>query len=261
VASALNRGIKEMKGEFFSWLSHDDAYYPIKIEVQMNEMRCRKAPVILFSDYDIMDKDSRFVQREFLDHVRPSLFRIALIARSPVNGCTCLIPKSCFETVGYFDESLKSTQDNDMWFRLSETFHFIHMRERLIKSRIHPSQGSLVMTTHSDESNAYYARSMKRLLESTPDKMQSIVFARLAVWLKIAGLDKLSSQAIDISKAGLSASFLVPGLWARAVTAYALLCNRRYMWGTLALGFRTRVLRRKVSRCFASAKKGAVRVS
>ena len=28
VPTALNLGIKEMKGDYFSWLSHDDVYFP-----------------------------------------------------------------------------------------------------------------------------------------------------------------------------------------------------------------------------------------
>ena len=32
VSSALNLGIREMTGEYFSWLSHDDSYKPQKIE-------------------------------------------------------------------------------------------------------------------------------------------------------------------------------------------------------------------------------------
>ena len=35
VATALNRGIREMQGDFFSWLSHDDAYHPEKIARQL----------------------------------------------------------------------------------------------------------------------------------------------------------------------------------------------------------------------------------
>ena len=35
VSSALNTGIREMKGEYFSWLSHDDLYEPTKIEKQV----------------------------------------------------------------------------------------------------------------------------------------------------------------------------------------------------------------------------------
>ena len=36
VSSALNYGIEKMKGEYFSWLSHDDKYTPSKIEDQMS---------------------------------------------------------------------------------------------------------------------------------------------------------------------------------------------------------------------------------
>ena len=35
VASALNFGIVKMKGEYFSWLSHDDIYKPEKTELQI----------------------------------------------------------------------------------------------------------------------------------------------------------------------------------------------------------------------------------
>lgn len=35
VSSALNLAIKKMRGDYFSWLSHDDLYYPEKIERQI----------------------------------------------------------------------------------------------------------------------------------------------------------------------------------------------------------------------------------
>ena len=35
VASALNLGIREMRGDFFSWLSHDDVYLPDKCRNQV----------------------------------------------------------------------------------------------------------------------------------------------------------------------------------------------------------------------------------
>ena len=39
VASALNMGIRNMKGEYFSWLSHDDLYYSEKIEKEMQAVQ------------------------------------------------------------------------------------------------------------------------------------------------------------------------------------------------------------------------------
>ena len=38
VSTALNLGIEKMTGDYFSWLSHDDLYYPDKIEKQMKEL-------------------------------------------------------------------------------------------------------------------------------------------------------------------------------------------------------------------------------
>ena len=50
-ASALNLGILEMIGEYFSWLSHDDVYYPDKVEFQINYLNLlNKYTVVLYSD-------------------------------------------------------------------------------------------------------------------------------------------------------------------------------------------------------------------
>jgi glycosyltransferase involved in cell wall biosynthesis len=51
VATALNLGIREMRGEYFSWLSHDDVYYPDKIETQVEYInKSENQYLILFSN-------------------------------------------------------------------------------------------------------------------------------------------------------------------------------------------------------------------
>ena len=45
VSSALNRGIEEMSGDYFSWLSHDDVYAPTKIERQLAVLREQHLPL------------------------------------------------------------------------------------------------------------------------------------------------------------------------------------------------------------------------
>ena len=52
VSSALNIGIKNMTGEYFSWLSHDDIYYPNKIEESIKFIKNDKQ--IVYSDYDLL---------------------------------------------------------------------------------------------------------------------------------------------------------------------------------------------------------------
>lgn len=38
VSTALNLGLKNMRGEYFAWLSHDDVFYADKIEKQIQAM-------------------------------------------------------------------------------------------------------------------------------------------------------------------------------------------------------------------------------
>jgi glycosyltransferase involved in cell wall biosynthesis len=155
VATALNFGIREMKGEYFSWLSHDDLYLPEKIQVQMDYLRKERRDVIVYSDCNFVDGKSRFIRRVTIDPVEPGDFRYALfVGLLPLHGCTLLIPKTCFEKVGFFNEQLKTSQDCEMWYRMSNEYEFKHIPQALVNSRLHPEQGSRTMGRLSyDESN------------------------------------------------------------------------------------------------------------
>lgn len=146
VASAVNLAIREMKGEYFSWLSHDDIYYPHKVETQIRalmENGDMQAP--LYSSWDILwmsenkktslPPEYRFSKKEREKGVIPVLFGL-------VHGCSMLIHKSHFERVGLFNEKLLTSQDYDMWFRIFRNQKIVYLEETLIIARIHNGQGS-----------------------------------------------------------------------------------------------------------------------
>jgi len=160
VATALNLGITKAKGEFVSWLSHDDAYTPMKLESQMDFLNTlpdnRRKEVILYSHFFLMDESSVVFGRYTVPSIPPEKLYQALLCEmvflSPlrrrkfgINGCTTLIPKAVFEKVGYFDEKLRTTQDYDMWFRMNRYFDFILTNDYLLNSRIHKEQGIRVL--------------------------------------------------------------------------------------------------------------------
>lgn len=154
VASAFNLGIQKMKGEYFSWLSHDDKYYPNKIEAQikyLKDLNLNKTETILYSDYDYMDENSKIKGSKVMGNISTEKFRKHLLLEYVVNGNTVLIPKVCFEKVGLFNLDLKTSQDYDMWFRLSRQFMFVHQSERLIVTRRHDEQGSKKISTFFKE--------------------------------------------------------------------------------------------------------------
>jgi len=146
VASALNHGIRNMTGEYLSWLSHDDVYYPGKLERQIGFLRGREdTNIVLYSDFEIFDGNSISIALHHLDKkITENPLRAILSAA--IHGCSTLVPKAAFERMGLFNERLRTVQDNEMWLRVFQGgINFVHIPEILIKSRVHPEQGQLTL--------------------------------------------------------------------------------------------------------------------
>ena len=144
VASALNLGIKNMKGEYFSWLSHDDVYYTNKIERQIEELKNIDKDNILYSGFELINDKSEFLyaweiaSKNEYRKLNNSFYALLL---SGLDGCSLLIPKKAFYEVDFFNEDLKCTQDYDLWFKIFKNGYKIkYMPEVLLQYRIHESQ-------------------------------------------------------------------------------------------------------------------------
>lgn len=215
VASALNLGIRNMIGEYFSWLSHDDVYYPNKVETQIKFLgENEDKNIVLYSDYDFIDSNSKLLYKKLIKHVEPEEFRYALITDWPIHGCTALIPKVCFKEVSFFNEQLKTTQDYDLWFKMSEKYDFIHIPEVLIKSRVHAEQGTISMRNVCDEEiNQFYCRCLNDFFLNEEFKQtkreSSLYFIKIAINLKKRGFNESAQRALILSSTILSDSGII----------------------------------------------------
>ena len=90
VSTALNLGIEKMTGDYFSWLSHDDVYYPNKIEDQINFLKdSDNKEVIVYSNYIYIDVDSKLLSYyKIKKYLASDSFLIHLFLMSDINGCT-----------------------------------------------------------------------------------------------------------------------------------------------------------------------------
>lgn len=158
VASALNAGIREMTGEYFSWLSHDDLYHPEKIEKQINHLRhTGNKQLITHCAEEFIDERSKKLGPLRIEDKHLKNKYLAILSTS-IGGCSLLVPKVCFESAGLFNENLKTVQDNEMWLRIAqEGFQFEYIPEILVQSRLHSEQGSITLKKlHLKEKNDYY---------------------------------------------------------------------------------------------------------
>lgn len=158
-SSALNLGIKHMNGEWFSWLSHDDLYYPDKIQKEIeyleNTVIAEKdyQNHVLFSAYELINSEGLVIRRESnrkrnktniaIESIEHNAYLISQPRKYNFHGCSCLIHKSVFETVGVFDEQLRLLNDVEMWFRIHAKGYVIHYVPKiLVKGRVHSKQVS-----------------------------------------------------------------------------------------------------------------------
>lgn len=152
VSTALNYGIRQMRGDYFSWLSHDDMYTPTKIARQielLSNYGFDKSTLALCSSTQI-DKDSkplaglgskgRYPQGVLVGHKDVLL---GLLKYGVFNGCSLLIPRMVLQSVEPFDEQLRFAQDALMWYRIfSKPHSLVYQPNKDVLSRVHPLQGT-----------------------------------------------------------------------------------------------------------------------
>lgn len=163
VATALNLGIETMRGELFSWLSHDDLYKPGKVAAQVEAWRRFGRDCVVVGDFETMDEGGRFLHdapvagRNLLSRPLDAVFHGLL------NGCALLIPRTLFDRAGLFEPGLPTTQDYHLWYRMARLVPFVHQPGSLVRQRMHPLQGSRHMR-HLEEASRMFAH----LVDETP---------------------------------------------------------------------------------------------
>lgn len=159
VSTVLNMALKKMTGEYFSWLSHDDFYFPNKIEEEIKNI---EEKTIVFSDYGLIDENGYCYDKVIMSHEVVKMHNEYALLKGYINGITLLIPKEAFEECGTFDEKLRCTQDYDMWFRmLLKGYRFKHIPKILASTRIHGNQVTNTNPKVITEGNELWINMMK----------------------------------------------------------------------------------------------------
>jgi glycosyltransferase involved in cell wall biosynthesis len=175
-ASALNLGIEKMHGEYFSWLSHDDAYFPEKIEHQVRVLsELPDKSTILYGGYEVIDAKSKLITTVRPDAVLSAEkldIPLLPLMRGLIHGCSLLIPRKYFKEIGVFDVNLLSTQDYALWFELLRVAP-LHFDPRILtRSRVHSEQGTYQIGSHIEECNRMWCGFLKRLSADEMSRME-----------------------------------------------------------------------------------------
>lgn len=142
----INEGIALAQGKYTACVSTDDVWLLDKLEYQISQME--KLPEdygVIYSDAYRIDPKSNKLDKLFIEtcnrnfssiptgYIFPDLLRSNFICAP-----TALVRRSCYDKVGFYDESL-CYEDWDMWLRIASHYQFFFSDIVTVNYRIVPT--------------------------------------------------------------------------------------------------------------------------
>lgn len=131
--AARNTGVKNSSGKYISFLDDDDFWDKdfLKKMIKMYDDQSLKKGAV-YCNYYVGMYDKVFYLNKEYEFYSGNILEKLLSGWCPASTSFFLIKRECFETVGLFDENLKSFQDYDMWLRIAKEYEFDYTTERLV---------------------------------------------------------------------------------------------------------------------------------
>lgn len=182
LSAARNTGIREARFPFVAFLDADDRWEPGFLETvtrQFDRLDASFAAVgMACARMDAAGQPQPPPRRSYFR--TGELTAVDFIIRNRPLSSSVAIKRSIFEECGGFDTSLRSSEDRDMWIRLTARGHrFFFLNEPLASIRRHP---------HNMSKNAPRMKRNSGLVLRRAWRAGAVSRLRLAVWLRAAAI-------------------------------------------------------------------------
>ncbi|MPL94967.1 Undecaprenyl-phosphate 4-deoxy-4-formamido-L-arabinose transferase [bioreactor metagenome] len=149
VSTAINTAIKHMKGDWFTWLSHDDIWMPNMLEECISASNSHPEIKFFYANTYTMDHNKNIIaKKKSRWYPRSKGIRKMIIFGNYISGITFFINKKCFSEIGLFNSQLRCLQDAEMTLRLISKYSTYHIDKYLAMSRVHIQQVGLRHKKH-----------------------------------------------------------------------------------------------------------------
>ena len=135
---ARNTGLKKVNGQYVAFLDDDDKWLPSKLEKQLDIFNNGSKSIGLVTcGFRYCYKD-QFVEKVLTNEVRE--YDKLLVQNVIGSNSLPLVKKECFENAGFFDETLQSCQDWDLWIRIAKNYSIDYIPDVLVERLVHGNQ-------------------------------------------------------------------------------------------------------------------------
>jgi glycosyltransferase involved in cell wall biosynthesis len=138
--SARNLGIKKSSGKFAAFLDDDDLWYPEKIERQLKKFSENSDLGMVYCSAEISNMSNFMISKATY---RGNIFE-RLLEKNHITGSSSsvLVKREVFDKVGCFDESLRYSEDYEMWLRIASEYEIDYVDDCLVRIQGHDDNAS-----------------------------------------------------------------------------------------------------------------------
>jgi len=138
LSSARNAAIRIAKGDYIAFLDSDDVLLPGSIARRVEYLESHPGTDMICSDAVFFDESGPLGLRSKLYNMPKNLenFRWETVDYNATIS-SAMVRRSCFDKVGLFEESIRTSEDWLMFVKLSLHFNMAYINEPLIKYRLH----------------------------------------------------------------------------------------------------------------------------
>lgn len=136
---ARNTGIKFSNGLYCAFLDDDDEWELKKIELQLKKILESKAALI-YCKGRVLSEKGEIIKPLNNELHKGDIFN-RLIWNNFIGGNSfVMIKKSVFDSIGFFNESMLSNQDWELYLRISRNYKIDYVDEFLVKYYVHSGE-------------------------------------------------------------------------------------------------------------------------
>ncbi len=141
VSAARNNGILASTAEFLALLDADDVWLPCRLSESLKVLAERPKAGLSYGLIRKIDPEGRLGSTwegnltNAEGHIAPHIYVRAVELPSP----TITLRRKCIDEVGIFDESLRVTEDRDLWLRIAQRYEVAFVPMVLALYRVSPS--------------------------------------------------------------------------------------------------------------------------
>ncbi len=168
VSAARNAGIRASTGAYIAFLDADDTWLPCKLRVQIPLLVKHPEVGVVYSQSIRREAEEERLFPEASRAPSGRVFEAMLAYNFAVRCAALLVRREAFDKAGYFDESLITSEDNDMSLRLAFHFQFLFEPMAVTIYNISPN-GSWVTRAASGGATDDYRRVIEKALQMLPD--------------------------------------------------------------------------------------------